>query len=221
MSINCSLQNKVIRVNLENESLKDEISDLKKVIKKWTCSKVTLDQLLSDQIPGNIVKALGGKGKRKENNSKKVLFTKDDVSTSKSALMITSDYGDDSDNRKKTELKHLVVQNSCFDKNALPSTEQLLLTLMEEVKGCGICGSIDHEIADCLKNLRNSRKKRLLSSNQNPLKSEFTKGTDMCENVCAGLPKEESGPKVVFGDNYLGDTEGYGLANCNGITFTK
>nr|GEX48256.1 hypothetical protein [Tanacetum cinerariifolium] len=30
MSINCSLQNKVIRVNLENESLKDEISDHKK-----------------------------------------------------------------------------------------------------------------------------------------------------------------------------------------------
>ncbi|GKB77050.1 hypothetical protein Tco_0943945, partial [Tanacetum coccineum] len=30
VSINCSLQNEVIRVNLENESLKDEISDLKK-----------------------------------------------------------------------------------------------------------------------------------------------------------------------------------------------
>ncbi|GKB40261.1 retrovirus-related pol polyprotein from transposon TNT 1-94 [Tanacetum coccineum] len=61
MSINYSLQNEFIRVNLENESLKDEISDLKRVIKKWTCSKVTLDQLLSEQIPGNIVKALGGR----------------------------------------------------------------------------------------------------------------------------------------------------------------
>ncbi|GKE02897.1 hypothetical protein Tco_1390880, partial [Tanacetum coccineum] len=30
VSINCSLQNEVIRVDLENESLKDEISDLKK-----------------------------------------------------------------------------------------------------------------------------------------------------------------------------------------------
>ncbi|GJZ57167.1 hypothetical protein Tco_0612661 [Tanacetum coccineum] len=28
VSINCSLQNEVIRVNLENKSLKDEISDL-------------------------------------------------------------------------------------------------------------------------------------------------------------------------------------------------
>ncbi|GKB50109.1 hypothetical protein Tco_0900862 [Tanacetum coccineum] len=132
VSINCSLQNEVIRVNLENESLKDEISDLKK------------------QIPGNIVKALEGKGRRKENNSKEVLFTKADVSTSESAPMITSDSEDDSDNqikktsdkvsqtyviKKKTEPKHPAVQISCPDKNALPSTEQLLLTLMEEVKG--------------------------------------------------------------------------------------
>ncbi|GKB28703.1 hypothetical protein Tco_0868104 [Tanacetum coccineum] len=98
VSINCSLQNEVIRVNLENESLNDEISELKRVIEKWTCSKVTLDQLLSEQIPGNIVKALGGKGRRKENNSsKEVLFCKADVSTSESAPMITSDSEDDSD----------------------------------------------------------------------------------------------------------------------------
>nr|GFB71458.1 hypothetical protein [Tanacetum cinerariifolium] len=77
---------------------KDEISDLKKVIEKWTCSKVTLNQLFSKQIPGNIVKALGGKGKRKENNSK-VLFTKVDVSTSEPAPMITSDSEDDNDNQ--------------------------------------------------------------------------------------------------------------------------
>ncbi|GKE46846.1 hypothetical protein Tco_1478104 [Tanacetum coccineum] len=32
---------------------------------------------------------------------------------------------------------------------------------------------------------------------------------------------KESGPKVVFGDNSLEDTEGYGSVNCNGITFTK
>nr|GEZ32824.1 retrovirus-related Pol polyprotein from transposon TNT 1-94 [Tanacetum cinerariifolium]GEZ37124.1 retrovirus-related Pol polyprotein from transposon TNT 1-94 [Tanacetum cinerariifolium] len=72
----------------------DEISDLKKVIEKWTCSKVTLDQLLSEQIPSNIVKTLGGKGRRKENNSKEVIFTKADVSTSESAPMITSDSED-------------------------------------------------------------------------------------------------------------------------------
>ncbi|GKC58368.1 hypothetical protein Tco_1085966 [Tanacetum coccineum] len=67
VSINCSFQNEVIRVNLENESLKDDIS-------------------------------LGGKGRRKENNpSKKVMFSKADVSTSESAPMITSDSEDDND----------------------------------------------------------------------------------------------------------------------------
>ncbi|GJT13572.1 retrovirus-related pol polyprotein from transposon TNT 1-94 [Tanacetum coccineum] len=35
-----------------------------------------------------------------------------------------------------------------------------------------------------------------------------------------GLPKEESGPKVVFGDNSLGDIEGYSSVDYNGITFT-
>ncbi|GKA63216.1 retrovirus-related pol polyprotein from transposon TNT 1-94 [Tanacetum coccineum] len=91
----------VIRVNLENESLKDEISDLKKVIEKWTCSKLTLDHLISKQIHGNIIKSLRGKGRRKENNSsKEVLFTKADVSTSESSPRITSDSEDDSDNPK-------------------------------------------------------------------------------------------------------------------------
>nr|GEU53192.1 retrovirus-related Pol polyprotein from transposon TNT 1-94 [Tanacetum cinerariifolium] len=119
----------VIRVNLENESLKDEISYLKKVIEKWICRKVTLYQLLFEQIPGNIVKAIGGKGRRKENNSQ-VLFTKADVSTSERAPMITSDSEDDSNN-------------------------------------------------------------------------------------------QESSPKVESGDNSSGDTEGYILVSCNGITFTR
>nr|GEZ61691.1 retrovirus-related Pol polyprotein from transposon TNT 1-94 [Tanacetum cinerariifolium] len=45
--------------------------------------------------------ALRGKGRRKENNSlKKVLFTKADISTSESALMITSDSEDDSGNQE-------------------------------------------------------------------------------------------------------------------------
>ncbi|GJU01713.1 hypothetical protein Tco_1112051 [Tanacetum coccineum] len=172
VSINCSLQNEVIRVNLENESLKDEISDLKRVIEKWTCSKVTLDQLLSEQIPSNIVIALRGKGRRKENNpSKEVLFTKadeplpplpkltgaDPSGASKSLISLsdlTANMADLTLNtaskeikkssnkvsqtyviKKRTESKHPAVQNSCPDKNALPSTEQLLLTLMEEVKG--------------------------------------------------------------------------------------
>nr|GEU53193.1 retrovirus-related Pol polyprotein from transposon TNT 1-94 [Tanacetum cinerariifolium] len=66
---------------------------------KKTCSKVTLDQLLSKQIPSNIVKAIRGKGRRKEINSKEVLFAKVDVSTSESTPVITSDSEDDSDNQ--------------------------------------------------------------------------------------------------------------------------
>ncbi|GJY67030.1 retrovirus-related pol polyprotein from transposon TNT 1-94 [Tanacetum coccineum] len=61
----------------------------------------------------------------------------------------------------------------------------------------------------------------LPTGNQNPLKSGFTKGTNLCENVYARLSQEESGPKVVFGDDSSGDTEGYGSVNCNGITFTR
>ncbi|GJR75971.1 hypothetical protein Tco_0088336 [Tanacetum coccineum] len=66
-ALNSSHQNEITKLSLENESLKDEISDLKKVIEKWTSSRITLDQLLTEQVPGNIVRALGGKGKGKKN----------------------------------------------------------------------------------------------------------------------------------------------------------
>nr|GEY13057.1 hypothetical protein [Tanacetum cinerariifolium] len=146
----------------------DEISDLKKVIEKWTCSKVTLDQLLSEQVLSYIVKALGGRGRRKENcTSKEIIFTKADESSSGPAPKITSDSDlisltDLTTNmaeltlntatskkskqlsdkvsqtyviKKKTKPKSPVVQISGTDKKADSSTEQLLLTLMEEVKG--------------------------------------------------------------------------------------
>ncbi|GKC59812.1 hypothetical protein Tco_1087410, partial [Tanacetum coccineum] len=161
----------------------DEISNLKKVIEKWTCSKVTLDQLLSEQIPGNIVKALGGKGKRKEKiSSKEVIFTKADESSSVPIPKITSDFESECDTqepmpplskligaeptgtsnnlisladltlnttvpkkakqtsdkvsptyviKRRTEIKAPSVLESCSNKKADSSTEQLLLTLME------------------------------------------------------------------------------------------
>ncbi|GKC97051.1 hypothetical protein Tco_1162493 [Tanacetum coccineum] len=89
------------QVNLENESLKDEIIDRKKVIVKWTYSKVTLDQLLSKQVPRNIVKALGRKGKRKEKiSSKEVVFTKANESSSILAPKITSDSDSECDSQE-------------------------------------------------------------------------------------------------------------------------
>nr|GEU87605.1 reverse transcriptase domain-containing protein [Tanacetum cinerariifolium] len=89
-------------------------------------------------------------------------------------------------------------------------------------KACEVCGSVAHEPTDCPKTHPNSKRPRLLTSNpQDPLKSRFTEGTNLCENVCARLPKEESGPKVIFRDDSSRDTEGYGSVNCNGITFTR
>ncbi|GJZ07388.1 RNA-directed DNA polymerase, eukaryota [Tanacetum coccineum] len=138
VSINCSLQNEVIRVNLENESLKNEISDLKKVIEKWTYSKVTLDQLLFEQIPGNIVKALGGRGKRKEKISSKEeplpplpkLIGAAPAGTSDSLISLS----DLTLNMADLTLNTYLSPESCSDKKADSSTEQLLLTLIEEVK---------------------------------------------------------------------------------------
>ncbi|GKE66457.1 hypothetical protein Tco_1520618 [Tanacetum coccineum] len=86
-----SLQHKIYKLNLENESLRDEVSDLKKVIKKWTSSKVTLDKLFTEQVLSNIVYALGGREKRKETMSlKKVVFTKADESPLETNPQITS-----------------------------------------------------------------------------------------------------------------------------------
>ncbi|GJS55875.1 retrovirus-related pol polyprotein from transposon TNT 1-94 [Tanacetum coccineum] len=260
MSINCSLQNDVIRVNLENESLKDEISYLNRFIEKWTCSKVTLDQLLSEQIPGNIVKALGGKCRRKENNpSKEVLFTKDDEplpplpkltgadssGASKSFISLsdlTANMVDLTLNtafkeikkssnkvsqtyviKKRTKSKHPAIQNSCPDKNALLSTEQLLLTLMEEVKG------IKKQI------LIPSDTSSLVSqacSSKTPKQKDYLKRSvwyldSDCSRHMIGVKQylhiylKEPGPKVVFGDDSSRDTGGYSLVNCNGITFTR
>ncbi|GKD39588.1 hypothetical protein Tco_1259795 [Tanacetum coccineum] len=143
-------------VNLENESLKDEISDLKKVISK--------------QIHGNIIKSLRGKDRRKENNSsKEVLFTKADVSTSESSPRITSDSEDD------------ISQAS--SSKTLKQKDYLKRFVWYLDSGCS------RHITGVKQYLHRYSK--------------------------------ESGPKVVFGDNSSGDTEGYGSINCNGITFTK
>ncbi|GKB99065.1 hypothetical protein Tco_0985202 [Tanacetum coccineum] len=88
------------RLYSENESLKDEISKLKKVIEKWTSSKVTLDQLLTEQVPRNIIRSLGGRGKRKDAISpREMLFTMADESPSETTPKITSDSKSECDNQ--------------------------------------------------------------------------------------------------------------------------
>ncbi|GJZ82691.1 retrovirus-related pol polyprotein from transposon TNT 1-94 [Tanacetum coccineum] len=142
------------RLNLDNESLKDEVFDLKKVIEKWTSSKVTLDQLLTEQVPGNIVCALGGRGKRKETiSSKDVMFIKgvEPIGTSKGVIpstdliqtfivsyktkQVTEKVSSIKYVKKKAQTKRPFVPDSKLEKKANFSTEQLLFTLMKEVQG--------------------------------------------------------------------------------------
>nr|GEV61272.1 hypothetical protein [Tanacetum cinerariifolium] len=170
--------------------------------KNLTCSKVTLDQLLSEQVHGNIVKALGEKCRRKEKiSSKEVVFTKANESSSMLTPEITSDSDSKCDSqeplpplpkligaapsgtptslislsnltlnmvdltldthepkktrpsfklspayviKKKTE-KFPTDSKQGSDKKDDSSTEQLLLTLMEEKKPkCFTCRSTEH-----------------------------------------------------------------------------
>ncbi|GJY96379.1 hypothetical protein Tco_0513289, partial [Tanacetum coccineum] len=71
---------------------------------------------------------------------------------------------------------------------------------------CEVCGSVAHKPADCLKKHPNSRKSRIANKRSTEPIKKYLK---------------ESSPKVVFGDDSSGDTEGYGSVNCNGITFTR
>ncbi|GKB25477.1 retrovirus-related pol polyprotein from transposon TNT 1-94 [Tanacetum coccineum] len=137
MTQNQNLQNEVVRLKANNESLKYEVIKLKKTIEKWTCSIVTLDQLLSEQVPGNIVHALGGKGK-KGNKPAKVMFVKSEASSSQEAI---------SDSESETEIQEplpplpkltgaepTVAPNTESSNEEHTATEKLLLTLMKEVK---------------------------------------------------------------------------------------
>nr|GEU60204.1 hypothetical protein [Tanacetum cinerariifolium] len=100
-------------------------------------SNVTLDQLLSEQVHGNIVKALGEKGRRKEKiSSKEVVFTKADESSSMLAPEITSDLVSECDSQEPllpfpnligaAPSEKFVVHKPCSDKKDDLSTEQLL-----------------------------------------------------------------------------------------------
>nr|GEY84252.1 retrovirus-related Pol polyprotein from transposon TNT 1-94 [Tanacetum cinerariifolium] len=186
---------------------------------RGTCSKVTLDQLLSEQIPGNIVKTLGGKVTFKNLCPIPNLTGADPSSASKSFISLS----DLTANMKRTESKHPAVQNSCPDKNALPSTEQLLLTLMEEVKG------IKNQI---LISSNTSSSVSHACSSKTPKQKDYLKRfvwylDSGCYRHMTGVKQylhrysKEPCPKVVFGDDSFGDTEGYGSVNYNGIIFTR
>ncbi|GJT45435.1 retrovirus-related pol polyprotein from transposon TNT 1-94 [Tanacetum coccineum] len=223
---NISLQHEISRINLDNESLRDEVSDLKKVIEKWTSR---------------------GSRKRKEIiSSKEVVFTKADESPSKTVPEITYDSESECENheplpllpkllgaqtstvsdktkqvadkessvkviKKKAQTKSPSVTDHSPVNKADSSTQQLLLTLIEEIKG------LKEQIKPPSDNSASISQTR---------SSKLTKDSG-CSRHMTGVKQylhrysKESGPKVVFGDNSSGDTEGYGSVNYNGITFTR
>ncbi|GJY37221.1 hypothetical protein Tco_0422599 [Tanacetum coccineum] len=149
-ALNCSLQNEIARLNLENESQRDEIFDLKKVIKKWTSSKVTLDQLLIEQVP---VPEITSDSDSESNNQEplpplpKLLGAEPSVTSkdviSLADLTLTPTVSEEikkvPDKRsmvkvlkKKAQPVTSFVPDLSLVKKADSSTEKLLLTLMEE-----------------------------------------------------------------------------------------
>ncbi|GJV48110.1 hypothetical protein Tco_1438322 [Tanacetum coccineum] len=90
----------------------------------------------------------------------------------------------------------------------------------EYYPGCDLYGSIDHETTDCVKR-KPKRTSRVApqQSTKPTANGGFRHMTGMKQYL--HRYSKESGPKVVFGDNSLGDTEGYRSINYNGIIFTK
>ncbi|GJW38435.1 retrovirus-related pol polyprotein from transposon TNT 1-94 [Tanacetum coccineum] len=290
---NISLQNEITRLNLDNESLKDEVSDLKKVIEKWTSSKVTLDQLLTEQVLGNIVCALRGRGKRMETiSSKEIVFSKGENSSSEIVPEVTSDTKSEYDNqeppppllkftrdepigtsndvtpladlvqtskvfdkikqvtekeslvnptKKKTQTMSPSVPDPSPDKKADSSTEKALkiphLSYLESIVGSmtitlmSVSTTLDvTSVVALLMNPLTMIKRPLpTTGNQGLLISgpiNLLKNSG-CSRHMAKVEQylhrysKELGPKVVFRDNSLGDTEGYDSVKCNGITFTR
>nr|GEV10924.1 hypothetical protein [Tanacetum cinerariifolium] len=208
---------------------KDEIIDLKKVIEKWTYSKVTLDQLLSGQVHGNIIKALGRKGRRKEKiSSKEVVFTKANESSPMLAHEITFDSESECDFQKPLlPLPKLIGATPSSTSDNLISLSDLTLNIddltLETHVPKKTRPSVKMSPAHVVK-------KRTEKSPVIPKPYPDKKTDSSTEQLIFTLIKEvnglkryskESGPKVAFGDDSLGDTEGYGSVNCNGITFTR
>nr|GEV86045.1 hypothetical protein [Tanacetum cinerariifolium] len=120
VSINCSLQNKVIRVNLENESLKDDISKLKKE------PLPPLHKLIGVEPVGTSINLIS-LADLKSNMAKLTLNTTRSKKTNQKSNKMSQTYVI----KKKTKTKPFVVPKPCTNKKADSSIEKLL-TLMEE-----------------------------------------------------------------------------------------
>nr|GEW39353.1 retrovirus-related Pol polyprotein from transposon TNT 1-94 [Tanacetum cinerariifolium] len=135
---------------------------------------------------------------------------------------------------KKEPLPHLpkligvnptAVPNTCSDKKVDSSTEKLLLTLMEEVNGLKKQTKIPSSTSPSISQSSSSKSTKQKTWKPRIANKRSTKPTE--SRHMTGVKQylhrysEESGPKVVFGDDSSSDTEGYGSVNRNGITFTR
>ncbi|GKB47872.1 hypothetical protein Tco_0898625, partial [Tanacetum coccineum] len=259
------------RKNLLNKFnlLKQELSLHKSEL--WSLKNghvVKSDQLLSEQIPKNIVKALGGRGTlpplpkligAAPAGTSNSLISMSDLTLNIVDLTLNTSIPKKTKPtsnkvslayviKKKTENKSPTVLKACSNKNFDSSTEQLLLTLMEEVKGLkrkikfpsGTSPSITQStkkapmIPKPFKECKYCRFSDHHSDNYEyyPGCEEYLKRSiwyldSGCSRHMTGVKQylhrysKKSGPKVLFGDESSSDIEGYGLVNCNRITFTR
>ncbi|GJZ05369.1 hypothetical protein Tco_0538644 [Tanacetum coccineum] len=182
---NISLQNEITRLNLDNESLRDEVSDLKKVKEVKRRKQSTQWKLCSPKGLSPLV------------HQTNVIPPADLVQTSKvfdKTKKVTEKESSVKATKKKAQTKSPSILDPSHDKKPDSSTEQLLLTLMQEATysrkalkipkpfipykyfrfndhhsdeceyypRCDICGSISHEPSDCdKKTLPSNRKPRI------------------------------------------------------------
>ncbi|GKA62256.1 retrovirus-related pol polyprotein from transposon TNT 1-94 [Tanacetum coccineum] len=134
--------------------------------------------MLSEQVPGNIIKALGGKGRRKEKISSKEEPLPPLPKLIGAALSGTSES---------------IISLSNLTLNMADLTLDTLIPrkTRPSVKVCEVCGSSAHEPSDCPKKQPNFKRPKIDNKQSEPTKSWVIKGTNPCENICARLHQEE------------------------------
>nr|GEX05820.1 putative reverse transcriptase domain, ribonuclease H-like domain, aspartic peptidase domain protein [Tanacetum cinerariifolium] len=196
-ALKCSLQNEISRLNLENESQRDKISDLKKVIEKWTSNKVTLDQLLTESS----VKAPKKKAQTMLPSATDPIPVKKSDSSNEKLLLTLMEEG--SSSRKAPMIPKPFIDCKYCGFNDHHSDE------CEYYPGCDICGSIAHETIDYTKKpTLTKRKPRIISQRSNKPTEKWTQGTIFNQNneVVLIAPRRRD-VNVIDMSSYIEETE--------------
>ncbi|GJS88003.1 retrovirus-related pol polyprotein from transposon TNT 1-94 [Tanacetum coccineum] len=171
-------------------------------------------------MPRNIVKALGRKGRRKEKiSSKEIVFTKADESSFVLAPEITFDLEYECDSQEPLPPLPKLIRVAPF------GTSESLISLSDLTLNMADLTLYTHVPKKTRPPVKVSPtyviKKKIEKSTAIPKPCSDKKVDSSTEQLLLTLIEEEIGPKVVFRDDSLGDTEGYGSVNCNRITFTR